>query len=62
MLVTADRSHALTLRAGQPDTGPVETRHRARLAAAQHAHDAKDLRHLLDVLGLWPASDTPGDD
>lgn len=35
---------------------PAE-RARARLTAARYAHNATDLRHLLDVLDLWPASD-----
>lgn len=42
---------------GKPLPITPDQRHRARLTLARHARDADDLRHLLDVTGLWPAQD-----
>jgi hypothetical protein len=40
-----------------PEKLPKTARDRARLATAHFAADADDLREMLNLLDLWPASD-----
>lgn len=47
------RTHHL----GNPNTAALTTRGKARRTLAANAHNADDLKHLLDVLGLWPHQD-----
>lgn len=42
---------------GRVPPATADHRAQARLTVARHARDADDLRHLLDVLALWPAQD-----
>ena len=40
-----------------PEHLPKTARDRARLTTAHFAKDKEDLRNMLDMLDLWPASD-----